>query len=437
MPAAPFASMAEAQVWLDDHINLDAIVTGRRQAPTLDRMIELIGLMGEPQHAYPVLHLTGTNGKGSTARMLTGLLVARGLSVGTYTSPHLQRVNERIAWNLEPIPDDDLAAVLSALAELEPLMSERPNLFEVLAAAAFRWYADIAVDAGVIEVGLGGRWDATNVSDGQVAVVTNVSLDHAEILGPRLEDIATEKAGIVKPGSVLVLGETDDRLVPIFRDTPAGEIWQRGEDFGCESNEVAVGGRVVTIRTPGTTYEDVFLPMHGSYQGDNAAAAVAAAEAFFGGPLDDEVVREALASVPNPGRMEIVNRRPLVILDGAHNPAGGAAAAATLAEEFEPFPSRILVVALLKGRDPVDMLRALDVDRARLVIACPPPTPKAQPAEDVAAVAETLGVPAEVAATPAAAVNRALRLASEDDLIFVAGSIAGVGAARTALLTTA
>ena len=173
------------------------------------------------------------------------------------------------------------------------------------------------------------------------------------------------------------------------------------------------------------------------FQGDNAAVALSAAEAFFGGPLDDEVVREALGSLRNPGRMEIVNRHPLVILDGAHNPAGAAAAAEALAEEFDPAASRILVVGLLKGRDPTEMLNSLEVPRARLVIVCPPPTPKAQPPEVVAAALEPFGVPVETAPTPAAAVARALRVAGEDDLIFVVGSIAGVGAARTALLSTA
>src|SRR4051812_1614443 len=292
-----FATMAEAQAWLDDHINLEALVTGRRQAPTLDRMIEISGLMGDPQHAYPVLHLTGTNGKGSTARILTGLLVAQGLSAGTYTSPHLERINERIAWNLDPIPDDDFAAVLSALADLEPLMHERPNLFEILAAAAFRWFADIAVDAAVVEVGLGGRWDATNVADGEVAVVTNVALDHVEVIGPTLADIATEKAGIIKPGATLVLGETDPELVTIFRNGGADALWLRGVDFDCTSNDIAHGGRLLDLRTPGGEYPEVYLPLHGAHQGDNAAVALAAAEAFFGDPLHPDVVADAFASV--------------------------------------------------------------------------------------------------------------------------------------------
>ncbi|HEX5265449.1 MAG TPA: hypothetical protein VFW24_01630, partial [Acidimicrobiales bacterium] len=165
-------NLPEALAWLESHVNLEAIMRGRKEAPTLDRIRELTGLMGDPQRAYPVVHITGTNGKGSTARMITSLLMARGLSVGTYTSPDLQRVNERLAWNGAPVGDDDLADLLSALADLEDLMTAAPHRFDLLTAAAFRWFADQAVDVGVLEVGLGGLWDATNVADGVVAVVT-------------------------------------------------------------------------------------------------------------------------------------------------------------------------------------------------------------------------------------------------------------------------
>src|SRR4051812_24049651 len=187
--------------------------------------------MGEPQRTYPVVHLTGTNGKGSTARILTSLLVAKGLSIGTYTSPHLERLNERLAWNGEPISDGALAEVIEAVALVEPMLSSPPTYFDILTAGALRWFADIAVDAAVVEVGLGGRWDATNVADGIVALVTNVALDHAEVIGPTRADIAREKAGIIKPGASLVLGETDPELVPIFRDGPAAAVWERGVDF--------------------------------------------------------------------------------------------------------------------------------------------------------------------------------------------------------------
>ncbi|HET7718419.1 MAG TPA: Mur ligase family protein, partial [Acidimicrobiales bacterium] len=218
------------------HVNLEREVAPRAAARRLDRVRRLVELMGDPQHAYPVIHITGTNGKGSVARMVTALLVARGLRAGTYTSPHLERVNERMAWNGEPIPDEDLAEVIGAVAELEPLLESPPTHFEILTAAAFRWFADVAVDVAVVEVGLGGRWDATNVADAQVAVLTNVSLDHAETIGPALTDIATEKAGIVKPGSTLVLAETNPDLLGIFQEAGASELWLKGTEFRCGSN---------------------------------------------------------------------------------------------------------------------------------------------------------------------------------------------------------
>src|SRR3954447_2211230 len=275
-----------ALAYLDDHVNLETDVSERAASKRLDRVGGPSALMGDPQRTYPLVHLTGTNGKGSTARILTSLLVAKGLSVGTYTSPHLERFNERIAWNGEPISDAAFVEIIEMVAAVESVTEERATVFEILTAAAFRWFADVAVDVAVVEAGLGGRWDATNVADGQVAVVTNVSLDHAETIGPTLADIATEKAGIVKPSSTLVLGETEPALAQIFRAAPAAQVWERDRDFGCESNHLAHGGRLVDLRTPGADYSDVYLPLHGAHQGDNAAIALAAAEAFFGAPLD-------------------------------------------------------------------------------------------------------------------------------------------------------
>jgi dihydrofolate synthase / folylpolyglutamate synthase len=432
-------NLPEALAWLESHVNLEAIMRGRKEAPTLDRIRELTGLMGDPQRAYPVVHITGTNGKGSTARMITSLLMARGLSVGTYTSPDLQRVNERLAWNGAPVGDDDLADVLSALADLEDLMTAPPHRFDLLTAAAFRWFADQAVDVGVLEVGLGGLWDATNVADGAVAVVTNVELDHQEILGPTRREIATEKAGIVKPGATLVLGETDADLVPIFLDAGAGEVWRRGADLGWSNGRLAHGGRVVDLRTPGAVYPDVYLPLHGSHQADNAAVALAAVEAFFGAPAPDALVAEAFAAVTNPGRLEVLDRQPLLILDGAHNPAGGRAARAALDEEFSGVGSRVLVVGLLQGRDPDEMLHALGVGAmaakgARLVIATRPPSPRAIPPDQVAASARAMGVEAVAVEGVADAVRRGVEMAGAADLVLVTGSLYVVGAARAALV---
>jgi dihydrofolate synthase / folylpolyglutamate synthase len=428
--------LGDALAWLDSHQNLERMLADSRLAvPDPNRMRRLMDVMGDPQQSAPVLHLTGTNGKTSTARALTTLLVAKGLSVGTFTSPHLERLNERLTANGEPVDDADLAELLSSLAGLEPLLGADTHLtwFEILTAAAYRWFADRPVDVAVVEVGLGGRWDATNVADGVVAIVTNIGLDHVEFLGPTLADVAGEKAGIVKPGSTLVLSETRPELYGIFERQEPAAIWLRGRDFDIEANDLAVGGRVLSLRTPGARYEDIFLALHGRHQADNFVDALVAAEAFFGLPVEEDLVVEAAATVRSPGRLEVVGRRPLVILDGAKNVPGARTAAAAINEEFGQVSSRILVVGMLRGKEPEEMLAALDADRARLVVTCPPPSPRAQPAEDVAKAAERLGARALVAETVADAVAIALGEAEPDDLVLVTGSLYVVGAARAAL----
>ena len=425
----------QAVAALDTHLNLESSLSVAEQ-PTLERVSQLVGLMGDPQRSYPVIHLTGTNGKGSTARMITALLVTRGLSVGTYTSPDLQGVNERLTWNEEPISDEALAEVLEGVIRLEELMGGAPTRFEILTASAYRWFADVAVDVAVVEVGLGGRWDATNVADAEVAVVTNVSLDHAEILGPTLADIAWEKAGIVKATSRLVLGENDATLAPIFRHAGATATWERGVDFECEENQPAHGGRLVDLRTPASSYEEIYLPLHGSHQGENAAVALAAAETFFGAPLSPDVVEEGFGEVRVPGRMEVVSRHPLVLLDGAHNPAGAEAAAITLASEFPATQGRVIVIGLLRGRDAGEMLRTLAGPHTRAVVACAPPSPRALPAAELAAAARAIGLPAETAGSVEEAVERGIAMAQSDDLVFVTGSLYVVGAARDRLVSS-
>jgi len=422
-------SYEQALAYLDEHTDLERMVAGTWAAPTLDRMRALVDLLAEPQHAQPVVHVTGTNGKGSTARLTSALLAAHNLSVGTYTSPDLERVNERLSRNGEPIDDESFAEVVAAVADVEGLSGVRPHRFEILTLAAFRWFADAPVDAAVVEVGLGGRWDATNVVDAAVAVVTNVGLDHTEVLGPTRADVAGEKAGIVKPGSTLVLGETDPALLPIFeREGPAG-LWLRDREFGCTANGVAVGGRSLDLYTPSARYDDVYLALHGAHQGANASVALAAAEAFFGRPLDEEVVREAFATVSAPGRFEIVGRSPLVVLDGAHNPDGARAAAATLGD-FAIGGDRILVVGMNKGRDAVEMLEALAARSARAVVATAVDWPRAMPPAEIADAARSLGVDVEVVPSVPAALERAVAMASEDDLVLVAGSLYVVGEAR-------
>lgn len=434
----PGMNLGDALAWLDGHQDLERILANRRlQAPNPERMRRLAHLIGDPQHAQPVVHLTGTNGKTSTARALSQLFISMGLSVGTFTSPHLETINERIAFSLEPISDEDLAEVLSDLENFEDLMQDvgRPTWFELLTAAAFRYFADRAVDVAVVEVGMGGRWDATNVANGAVSIVTNIAMDHTELLGPTREHIAAEKAGIIKPGATLVLGETDPDLYRVFEAEGPGKIWLEGQDFAVESNVVAVGGRLLGLRTPADQYDGVYLHLHGRYQADNFLDALVGAEAFFGAPLDHEVVAEAAATTSSPGRLEVIAQRPVVVLDGAKNVAGSRASAAALSEEFGAERSRVMVVGMLGGKAPADMLDALDAPRARLVVTCPPPSPRAQRAEDVAAAARALGCPAVMATgSVAEALGVALGEARAEDLVLVTGSLYVVGAAR-ALLT--
>jgi dihydrofolate synthase/folylpolyglutamate synthase len=426
--------------WLDSHVNLEALNTPvgetRRAAhPTLDRIRGLTELLGSPQLDLSVIHVTGTNGKTSVARLTTELLVEQGLSVGTYTSPHLERVQERIAWNGEEIPDDALDAVLGLVADLEPHLDVTPSYFEILTAVALRWFADVAVEVAVVEVGLGGAWDATNIVDAQVAVVTNVSVDHVEYLGPTPFDIATEKAGIVEPASTLVLGETDPELVPVFEARGASEVLQRDRDFGVTSNGLAHGGRLDSLFTPWGRANDVLLSLHGAHQADNAVVALTAAEAFLHRPFDEELVATVFGRARSPGRLEVVGHQPLVLLDGAHNVAGARALRGALAEGFPSSP-RILVVGFLREKDPSEMLAALGAADAARVVCARPPSPRGLDPADVAEAAAELGVErdrVEVVDTVPEAVGLAVSGAGPDEQVVVTGSLYVVGAARSVL----
>jgi dihydrofolate synthase/folylpolyglutamate synthase len=428
-------NIAEALAYLDQHASYD--VTGRIESPTLERISALVGAAGDPQFSAPVIHVTGTNGKGSTTQIITRLLMAQGLTVGSYGSPHLERINERICRNSEPISDEDFAEQIAAVADLEVITGVRPSYFEAVTLAAFRWFADVAVDVMVIEVGLLGRWDATNVVDAQVAVVTNIGMDHNEFAGPTKADIAREKAGIIKPGSAVVIGETEPDLVSIFRAAGGASELMRGEDFDVLDNQLALGGRQLDLRTPTTVYPDLFLPLHGRHQGDNAVAALTAVEAFFAAPLDAGVVTEAFAGVTMPGRFEVLGHQPLVIVDGAHNPAGADSCSAVFFDDFDPAGRRILVVGCLTSRDPVEMLSALRADEFDVVVTCTAPTPRGRAAADLTAAARAMGVAHVVQCdTVEQACDRAVALAGVDDAVLVTGSLYVVGAARPYLRRT-
>jgi dihydrofolate synthase / folylpolyglutamate synthase len=428
--------------WLSSHVNLESLnvpAGSRRGPPTLERISTLMQYLGSPEVEFPAIHITGTNGKTTTVRVLTELLTALGLKVGAYTSPHLEQVNERMSIDGEPIDDDAFEEMLYAVSLVEQSVGVDASYFDVVTAAAFRWFADEAVDVAVVEVGMGGTWDATNVVDGRVAVVTNVSVDHVDYLGPTREQIAQEKAGIVKLGATLVLGETDPDIQTIFEDRVTdGRIFRRNVDFGVSRNVLAIGGRLVDLRSPGAEYPDVFVPLHGAHQADNAAIALAAAECFVGGPLPFEVVSDALARVQSPGRLEVVGRQPLVLLDGAHNVAGAQALRAALDEEFSEGP-RTLIVGLLLEKDPSEMLSALGVDQLEgLLVCCRPPSPRALEAALVAKAAVDLGLPEErieVVDRVEDAVSTALLATPPDGQIVITGSLYVVGAARSVLVS--
>jgi len=440
VPGAGTPSLGETLAWLDRHVNLEAIESGRAGRlglPSLERINALVGALGEPQAAYPIVHVTGTNGKGSTSRMTAAILQACGLSVGTYLSPHLERINERLEFDGVEISDESFVSVLGTVAEIERFLGIRATWFELVTAAAYAWFADMAAESAVVEVGLGGRFDATNVGNADVAVVTNVELDHTQILGTTRESIAAEKAGIIKSGSLLVLGDEAPAVSAIFEEEAelvgARAVWRRGTEFGCSSNRLAVGGRLIDLWTPLGRFSDVHLPLHGAHQADNAACAVAAAQAFLETTIEEDVVHDALAAVRVPGRLEVVRRHPLVVLDGAHNPAGAATAGWALREDFGAGRRVIVVMGCLRGRDPGELLSALGPERIATVVACRPPSPRAQEPASVVDAARALGLVAEESGTTAEAVQRALELADRDDLVLVTGSLYVVGAARTAL----
>jgi dihydrofolate synthase / folylpolyglutamate synthase len=431
----------DALAYLDEHINLEASLDGPKAGAvhglSLDRMRGIVEVLGDPQGAAPVIHVTGTNGKGSTARMITALLGAHGLTVGTYGSPHLESITERIRRNADAISEQDFAEVMGEVAAVEELFPERPSYFDLLTAAAFAWFAREAVEVMVLEVGMLGRYDSTNVAEADVAVITNVGRDHTDFQGDWRRAIAEEKAGIIAERSAVVIGETDPELVEVFRAEGGALHWVRDEHFGVRRSLVALGGRHADLYTPGSRLEELYLPLHGAHQVDNASVAVAAVEAFFGRPLDRDVVQEGLRSIEIPGRFEVVDRSPLIVLDMAHNPDGTEALAATFDGEFHPEGGLTLVVGMLGGRDPDATLAPLLALRPRRVICTRADSPRSIPAQDVAAaVARGLGdhiAEVRVVDDVADAVRRGVELVAGDDALVITGSTYVAGAARTAL----
>ncbi len=420
---------ASAVAYLYRHI-------GRGVKPGLERIAGLLELLANPERSYPIVHLAGTNGKTSTARMVAALLSAHGLTPGVFTSPHLQAVEERFSLGLDAMTPDEFALVVAELAPLVDLYEERSGdgitYFELTAALAFSWFAERAVDAAVVETGLGGRFDATNVASSEVAVLTSIGIEHVEYLGHTVEEIAGEKLAILDEGSFLVTGALPPSVVAMAEAAAKernAHWFSQDTDFRISAAQPAVGGWLIDIEGAEAGYHDLHLTLHGRHQTANFAVAVAAVEALLGRPLDVEAVREAAAAVTAPGRMEIVRRDPLLMLDGAHNPHGAAALCEAIAEEFPTLQWRLVIGAMQDK----DLDGILDPFRGCLigVETAAADIERATDAGDVAADAtRVLGVPA----TPHPDVPTAVAAAAESgDPVLVTGSIYVVGEARTAL----
>jgi dihydrofolate synthase/folylpolyglutamate synthase len=419
--------------------------------PTLDRIREFLSLLGDPQTGYPVVHLTGTNGKTSTARMVETLIRGLGLRTGRFTSPHLESMTERIVLDGEPLSEEAFVRAFNDVApytHLVDVQSAQPlSFFETITGMAYAAFADAPVDAAVVEVGLGGTWDSTNVADGKVAVVTPVAVDHARYLGDTPGQIAHEKAGIIKPGATVVSAVQQPDVAPVLaeRCTEVGATMLReGIDFGVISRVPAVGGQMLALQGVRASYDEVFLPLYGAHQAQNAALALAAVEAFVGGDdaLDADVVRQAFAEVTSPGRLEVIRSSPTIVLDAAHNPHGAAAVVDAIGDSFT-FDPLIGVVGVMEDKDYEGMLSELEPILAHIVCT-QNSTSRSMPADALAEVA--LGIFGQdrvsVAPSLADAIDQAATLAEAGGVfgeaigsgaVLVTGSVVTVGEARAML----
>ncbi|GGT55870.1 bifunctional tetrahydrofolate synthase/dihydrofolate synthase [Streptomyces purpureus] len=419
--------------------------------PSVSRIEALMDVLGEPQRAYPSIHITGTNGKTSTARMIEALLSAFELRTGRYTSPHVQSITERISLDGAPISAERFIETyqdIKAYVEMVDAAQEyRLSFFEVLTGMAYAAFADAPVDVAVVEVGMGGSWDATNVIDGSVAVVTPIDLDHTDRLGSTPAEIATEKAGIIKQGATVILAQqpVDAAQVMLKKAVEVdATVAREGMEFGVVAREVAVGGQLVTLRGLGGEYEEIFLPLYGAHQAHNAAVALAAVEAFFGvgaqaaRTLDMDTVRKAFASVVSPGRLEVVRRSPTVVLDAAHNPAGARATADGVTESFG-FSRLIGVVGTSGDKDVKGLLEAFEPIFAEVVVTANS-SHRAMDVDELAALAVEVFGDERVVVEPRLddALEAAITLAEEEDEyagagVLVTGSVITVGEARLLL----
>jgi len=415
-----------------------------RIEPTLDRIAALVDMLGSPQLTYPTIHIGGTNGKTTTSRMIDSLLFEMGLRTGRFTSPHLESYLERIAINGQPIDAKALIFSfndISAYLDLMDAKFEHPiSFFEAITALAFAAFAEHPVDVGVIEVGMGGLWDATNVVDADVSVIMPIGLDHTEYLGETLTEIAQTKAGIIKEGGYVVLAQQEPECaVELIKQAAlvGADIAREGVEYSVISRSVAVGGQLLTIQGTKETYTDIYIPLHGKHQASNAAAALIAVEIFFGDQeLDIEAVRTGFAQVTSPGRCEIVHRDPTIILDAAHNPHGAAALADTIESEFT-FDEVIGIFAPMGDKDVRGILLELEQVMDSVIVSANS-SPRAMKISELESIAiEIFGADRvftseSMESAIDKAVTDSIRPLSEDTIgILITGSVVSVGEART------
>jgi len=438
---------------LDDQARVDAIEKAllarwpeNRIAPTLERIAALVDILGSPQLTYPTIHVGGTNGKTTTSRMIDSLLFEMGLRTGRFTSPHLESYLERICINGQPIDAKELIFSFNDISPYLDLMDskfENPiSFFEAITALAFAAFAEHPIDVGVIEVGMGGQWDATNVVDADVSVITPIGLDHMEYLGNSITEIAATKAGIIKEqGFVVLAQQTPEAAVELLRRAAevGADVAREGLEYSIDSRAVAVGGQLISITGLRGHYDDIFLPLHGKHQASNAAAALIAVEAFFGEQdLDIDAVRAGFANVTSPGRCEVIHRDPTIILDAAHNPHGAKALAETLQSEFT-FDEVTGIVALMADKDALGILQALEPIMNQIIVTTNSSERSMKVADLNNLATQVFGADRVFAEESlSAAIDRAIKdsirpLSDESLAILITGSVVTVGQARTSV----
>ena len=437
----------------DDQARIDAIEKAllarwpeNRIAPTLERISALVDMLGSPQLTYPTIHIGGTNGKTTTSRMVDSLLFEMGLRTGRFTSPHLESYLERICINGQPIDAKEMIFSFNDISPYLDLMDtkfDNPiSFFEAITALAFAAFAEHPIDVGVIEVGMGGQWDATNVVDADVSVIMPIGLDHMEYLGSTIAEIARTKAGIIKEQGFVVLAQQEpEAAVELLRRAAevSADVAREGLEYSIDSRAIAVGGQLISITGLRGHYDDIFLPLHGKHQASNAAAALIAVEAFFGEQdLDIDAVQAGFANVTSPGRCEIIHRDPTIILDAAHNPHGAKAIAETIQSEFT-FDDVTGIVALMADKDALGILQALEPIMNQIIVTTNSAA-RSMPVSDLEALATQVFGADRVFAQPtlADAIEKAIKdsvrpLSDESLAILITGSVVTVGEARTAV----